>query len=615
MAGGKITIRAGGKITKVSEKYSVYTNKLTLNSNGPINITSDKDIIYGAPEQPKTGGEYILRGWWSSDQTGEDKIKSSFIGEQVFFVVETKNIAVGEEISFVLYDDSSLTYQVGQERRKFQGETKKTEIPLIHTGTNEPYTTEKINSEGKAIINFYVTENKFISELLQQDKDGYLELFFKISYKDEQYELPIIFGDYLKVYDVFPIDRFKMPGINRTGDGVADDMTFGRGVKSKPPIYTPSEVSNYKDNYTRRGFSLEQDADWVNYIPSSGENTSFPERKEQGKAWKPEEIVAKKDNLQVAPTEVKPLDYITPKVYKKALYNKKDIFNTKYKKEIKPRGVLIARYMENTGEYTEKLYKEYKDRYGTLAAEKHFERFKSMVERYFDWRDLQGNIGKMVDKFKQNEGGIYESELLSQNLAKQPATLAYCQKIEDYLSLKLKESEGDFQILKDQQIYFEKREDFDERKKKQKQFGRIMYSWGFSVEGAKNMVEGRTIALNDIWAREVYLTGFKKINAREYKLNYRIILWDHFGLDLPDMEKLFNILPQASEIFAHWFILQHLYGYRPFVTQAVIEREFSGNIYYTRQENIKAQQAEQAAKENEAQDAQQKVNLNNLPKW
>ncbi|TWP27989.1 hypothetical protein ETU08_09740 [Apibacter muscae] len=51
MAGGKITIRAGKKITKTSEKYSIYTDRLTLNSNGPIKLTSDQEIVYGVPKQ------------------------------------------------------------------------------------------------------------------------------------------------------------------------------------------------------------------------------------------------------------------------------------------------------------------------------------------------------------------------------------------------------------------------------------------------------------------------------------------------------------------------------------------------------------------------------------
>lgn len=69
-----------------------------------------------------------------------------------------------------------------------------------------------------------------------------------------------------------------------------------------------------------------------------------------------------------------------------------------------------------------------------------------------------------------------------------------------------------------------------------------------------------------------------KLIDDNYTAKYEVTLWDHFGLDLPDMEKVFNLIPSVGETFVTWFILQHLRGYKPFITKMTFEREFSGNI-------------------------------------
>ena len=39
-----------------------------------------------------------------------------------------------------------------------------------------------------------------------------------------------------------------------------------------------------------------------------------------------------------------------------------------------------------------------------------------------------------------------------------------------------------------------------------------------------------------------------------------------------------NTVPFAKETFAVWFVLQHLRGYKPFITKMTFEKEFSGSI-------------------------------------
>ena len=45
-------------------------------------------------------------------------------------------------------------------------------------------------------------------------------------------------------------------------------------------------------------------------------------------------------------------------------------------------------------------------------------------------------------------------------------------------------------------------------------------------------------------------------------------MFDHFGLDYPDIEKYDN------DIFIAWFILQHFRGYKPFITKISFTSKF-----------------------------------------
>jgi hypothetical protein len=110
-----------------------------------------------------------------------------------------------------------------------------------------------------------------------------------------------------------------------------------------------------------------------------------------------------------------------------------------------------------------------------------------------------------------------------------------------------------------------------------KNFSKPVYSYFDSKNLAGNLITGKTLALNDIWATEVYLKQVV-FEGDNYTAKYQVTLWDHFGLDKPDMEKIFNVIPSVGEVFVCWFILQHLRGYKPFITKMTFTKEFKGNI-------------------------------------
>jgi len=171
---------------------------------------------------------------------------------------------------------------------------------------------------------------------------------------------------------------------------------------------------------------------------------------------------------------------------------------------------------------------------------------------------------------------------LTHEISENPKTIHYFTALEDYMVEKIKEHQGRLLPLIEKVIDYT----YDERKKRKKKdanenvFSRpIFNSWGDRFEGA-------TIALNDIRATEVHVVD-PSFQGDTYSIDYEVTtLWDHFGLDFPDMEKVFNALPYVQNVFAAWFVLQHLRGYKPFITKITFQKSFKGDIKEGKKERL-----------------------------
>lgn len=135
---------------------------------------------------------------------------------------------------------------------------------------------------------------------------------------------------------------------------------------------------------------------------------------------------------------------------------------------------------------------------------------------------------------------------------------------------------------------------------------------------------GLTFALNDTWGFKVVLTEYSFDNQTgEYLAKVQLDIYDHFGLDVEDVEKYGSkeqilaslnipqmskgklalgatvlsvaalqnpsnivggikeadrLLQEAADGFCSWFILQYIRGYKPFVTMMTKELTIEGNI-------------------------------------
>ncbi|WBX78520.1 DUF3289 family protein [Tenacibaculum ovolyticum] len=89
-----------------------------------------------------------------------------------------------------------------------------------------------------------------------------------------------------------------------------------------------------------------------------------------------------------------------------------------------------------------------------------------------------------------------------------------------------------------------------------------------------------------------------KNEGENYTCKYEVILWDNFGLDKPDMQKFFSY----GAGFRAWFVLQHLYGYKPFVTKMAFNKEFKGTISEGREERRAEQKSKEIARQKKIED-------------
>lgn len=554
MAGGKITRIAVKKSeTDVNGNFDGFYKGLTMTA-GDNNGFKAKTTNHGKPKKEPKAGKYFVKGWWTNHK--DEPIKRAIYGQQLRFHIEMDETYAkpGDVVYFAMFDSDMHT---------FENDIVKADDPigLIHLESKKPYTYEKVNSENKVIIKFSTTDN--LEQWTQQlDQDKIFELYFRCSYANkgatEHVELPYNFHDYLNLGSIV-IDRFKMPGLKPDGSDIADDMTYGTGYPHKKLIYSADRLSKYKEEYSIFGFDFSKHA-----LFADAEDDILME---------PEEIE------EVVIINKKQEDY-------KLEADHATIYRPKFPTPTEQRNALRKVRNKNVKAiYSRERINELLIMRGTISIDDEsllWNKFRDMVQDIFSSGKLEANILMMVNKMKQNKGGIYENSDLTDAIVTNPATSSYCQNVEDYIAEQLKTNFSKLEEAEDKDPYFafmkNGKIDYFYNSKKQrraKRFNSPAYTWKKNW----NIFRGETIALNDIWATDVILKEVK-FNGDDYIAKYEVTLWDHFGLDIPDVEiklssgKIYSILAG----FRDWFVLQHLWGYKPLLTKMNFTKEFKGNL-------------------------------------
>ncbi|MWB96620.1 DUF3289 family protein [Flavobacterium sp. GA093] len=588
--------------------HNIYSGvDISENAADFIRNSCDGHVYHGDPDEaPELRmGNYFVKGEWRNHK-GEP-ITRAVYGQKLQFYIEfdLEYAKEGHEFEFALYDDDRNDY--------YEDTVKNVDdfMKLVHPKTNESYKIEKVGKDGKNILKFSVPD--LFGKLESIDNDKIYELYFRCTYKGEtgteNVDLPARPVNYLRL-GALVIDRFKMPGLNPQGTDIADDMTFGTGYKYNGPQIYPQEVlQKFKNQYQTFGFHY-----FTHRLFSNEDNSSLLE------SLNPIEIKQTSERDELYKIEIDNTRVATHKVdiateinnrkkwqnkNRKAKYSKDEIYNTKLKWFVKVpyTDIEIISGEETTGRDVEEFSEH--DFLGLIKRDDDylFRIFKDRAESFFARGEMQDNLHQLIDKFKRNEGGVFESQIMTNQALSRKETDDYCQKVEDYIAEQLKINFSNLEKIEDVESYFEKIEKekrivSNVKGKRKKEFTKPTYSYGALYEAPVKGTDGLTIALNDIWATEVLLQELI-FDGDNYTAKYEVILWDHFGLDLPDLQKIFNIIPLVKDVFVCWFILQHLRGFKPFLTKLKFEKKFSGNLQegVAEREKMREGEREQKAKE------------------
>ena len=537
---GSMRSIAGGKMTFTAKKIRVES------TDGDLQLHSAKDTVFNAKGKitydeyaPRSGNTInIVRGWWTD--TEDIPITEALAGNTVHFHIETRGIPNGGFVFISLFEDDRLVNgaEDGEDDRQ----------PLVKAGTGAPFLGGTVqNGRVKTVIALQHLEG-----LIAAEPDRMLELYCRISYLGQNTDLPRSTADYLKVIALpLVVDRYKLPGLNAEATDIADDMAYGYGVKHEGPVYSPAEIAAYLADYTERGWNLPADAPFANIetAAATSANSQVPASAtvRPGAAVQSDPVPA--DHTRVAPVIVPPA--LPPA---KAKYSRAEILSHRS-------------WLMNLSEAG-----------NVNALQADFRLLKAGMV----WGALSPVLDAMIDKFFGKEGGIFEDAALTASIAANASTRRYCDLVEDYIAEHLKTNKsligleqrapefGDAETLRNARV--------------SKGFWTPLYP--YNREG--NLLAGRTLALNDIWATEIILMSFTK-TGNNYEGSYKVTLWDHFGIDAPDMDKFFSY----GAGFRAWFLLQHLHGYKPFLTKITFNCTFKGNLQQGGKERVAERQAQQ----------------------
>ena len=251
MAGGKITrLTVQKSSTEVGGDFEGFYKKLSM-SAGDNNGFKAKVTNHGKPKEAELKKGFFVKGWWSSDEAGNDKITEAIIDDSVYFHIETRNIPNGKHIGTVLYDDD--VKRATEEKDSNKGSDKIKLGPK--NGNDYRFLNYREVQNNKVVIS--ITLGGVMAKMIEEEEDKTIELFFACSYDGQNTELPIAFSDYLKVKAmpkiIFVNGQWKLA--ERLPFGLGEN--FGPTEPKKP--YWSNKIAFEFLKYLKNEFNVEKE--------------------------------------------------------------------------------------------------------------------------------------------------------------------------------------------------------------------------------------------------------------------------------------------------------------------------------------------------------------------
>ncbi|WP_284037108.1 DUF3289 family protein [Neobacillus sp. 114] len=197
-----------------------------------------------------------------------------------------------------------------------------------------------------------------------------------------------------------------------------------------------------------------------------------------------------------------------------------------------------------------------------------FYEFEDMSTSLFAMGDMEDVILDMINHFRDGTGTEYRNQTLTKEASEHETTKAYVEFVKTALVDELKKNGGNLAALQ-----------FDKSTKETNQFYQYIQDKASypTFSTWSDRIGGLTITVNDTWGNTVSVKDFS-VEKNHFKGVMHVRLYDHFGLDQPDVEKVYKNLAG----FRSWFVLQHYdeYNskYKPFVTVMEMDIPFEGDL-------------------------------------
>lgn len=198
-----------------------------------------------------------------------------------------------------------------------------------------------------------------------------------------------------------------------------------------------------------------------------------------------------------------------------------------------------------------------------------FREFEDMSTSLFSTGEMESVILNMISHFEDGTGSDYSNVTLTKAASEHQSTQKYVNDIKGEVIRRLTNNGGNIYDL-----------EFTEEGN---QTGKSIYNWAQQnisyprFHENSDIINGLTICVNDTWGNTVEVKDYN-FDGEHFSGTLHFCIYDHFGLDKPDVEKMYVKLAG----FRAWYVLQHYEqfngSYVPFVTLMEFDVPFEGNI-------------------------------------
>lgn len=198
-----------------------------------------------------------------------------------------------------------------------------------------------------------------------------------------------------------------------------------------------------------------------------------------------------------------------------------------------------------------------------------FYEFEDMSTSFFATGDMEDVVLDMISHFEDGSGSDYSNETLTQEAYEHQSTQKYINDVKGEVVRRLTNNGGNIYDL-----------EFTEEGN---QSGKSIYNWAQQnvsyprFHENSDIINGLTICVNDTWGNTVEVRDYN-FDGEHFSGTLHFCIYDHFGLDKPDVEKVYVNLAG----FRAWYVLQHYDqfngSYVPFVSLMEFDVPFEGNI-------------------------------------